>query len=412
MKFSEYRLSKEIKQNLAKAGFIKPTDIQYKSIPHIQKGEDLLAIAQTGTGKTAAFAIPLIDKIQYKKNRVRGQFIRSLVMVPTRELGTQLAEVFTQIGKSTGVRIEVIHGGVDQGPQIQKLVKGVDIVIATPGRLFDLVHQGFLKFDRLETLVLDEADHMLDLGFYKDIKDLLRHLPQKRQTLFFSATIDQHIKKLAYSLVRNPIRIQISPKDPVSKNVDHAVTFVEMDDKRFFLERIIKENKELKILVFVRTQVRADRVKAAMNRVDLSVETLHGGKDQKLRESILHQFKSGAIAVMVATDVTARGIDIPNVDYVINYDLPEKPENYVHRVGRTGRGKNKGQALSFCSKGEKALLKDIEDFMQVPVHQISIDKATYQETLSFSGEEEGDWRKLMKQEEEYQQNNPKKKKRK
>lgn len=400
MRFNDYRISKEIKANLAEMGFKRPTDIQFKCIPNIQKGEDLLAIAQTGTGKTAAFAIPIIDKIQFnRKNSHDG--IKCIVMVPTRELAIQITEVFHTIARKTKVKATAIYGGVDQNPQIEKLVRGTDILVSTPGRMFDLVSQGYIRLNQIETLILDEADQMLNLGFYKDIQDLIRFLPKKRQTLFFSATIDKKIKKLAYSLVNSrAIRIQISPKNPVSKNVTHAITFVEMDDKRFFLERIIKENDDLKFMVFVRTKVRAERVKAAMDRVGIVAETIHGDKEQQSRVSVLKSFKTGALRVLIATDVSARGIDIPNVDYVINYDLPDVPENYVHRVGRTGRGKNKGQALSFCSKGERELLTGIEEYITVPIDVLENTKSQIEETILFSDDGTNNWKALMQKNED------------
>lgn len=391
-------------------GFKRPTDIQYKCIPNIQKGEDILAIAQTGTGKTAAFGIPLIDKIQQIKKKTKTIVIRGIVMVPTRELAIQITEVLHQLGRNTKVRTQCIYGGVEEDTQIEALLKGVDIIVTTPGRMFDLASRGYISMDKVEVLVLDEADHMLDLGFYKDIQDLIKYLPKNRQTLFFSATIDQKIKKLAYSLVRNAIRIQISPKDPVSKNVDHSVAFVEMDDKRFFLERLVKENEDLKFLVFVRTQVRAERVVAAMDRVGISSQAIHGGKDQSEREMTLANFKSGENKVLIATDVTARGIDIPNIDYVVNYDLPEQAENYVHRVGRTGRGKARGLALSFCSKAERDLLKKIEAYISVPINRAEIDKSEYQETVLFSDDGSNNWKKLLEADEASKKNKRKKKK--
>jgi ATP-dependent RNA helicase RhlE len=400
MKFEDYRISPEIKANLRLMDFKRPTDIQYKCIPHIQKGEDLLAIAQTGTGKTAAFAIPILDKVQLIKKKMRSTAVRAIVMVPTRELAIQITEVFHQIGKNTKVRTQCIYGGVEQDSQIEALLQGVDILVTTPGRMFDLASQGYIKMSRVEMLVLDEADHMLDLGFYKDIEDLIKYLPKNRQTLFFSATIDKKIKKLAYSLVRNAIRIQISPKDPVSKNVDHSVAFIEMDDKRFFLERLYKENETLKFIVFVRTKVRAERVMAAMARVGISSETLHGDKEQKNREEVLQRFKSGENTMLIATDVSARGIDIPNIDYVVNYDLPDKAENYVHRVGRTGRGKLKGKAISFCSKGEKELLEEIEKYITVPIQVAEVDKSDYKETILFTDDGTDNWQALLQRDEE------------
>ena len=395
MKFSEYNLSKELKANLEKMGFNRPTDIQFKCIPHVLKNEDLLAVAQTGTGKTAAFGIPLISKIQEIKSKTKTLGIRAIIMVPTRELALQITEVFHSLARNTKIRTTCIYGGVDQDPQIESLIKGIDILVTTPGRMFDLASQGYINLNNIETLVLDEADHMLQLGFYKDIEDLIRYLPKKRQTLFFSATIDEKIKKLAYSLVTNAIRIQISPKDPVSKNVKHAVTNVEMDDKRFILERILKENLDYKFLIFVRTKVRTERVKAAMERVSIISDTIHGDKEQAERETVLNQFRTGELRILIATDVSARGIDIPNVDFVINYDLPDKAENYTHRVGRTGRGKNKGQALTFCSESEKEMLKEIEAYNTVPIQKMKIDKSAVEEAILFTDNGSHDWKALM-----------------
>ncbi len=396
MKFEDYSISFEIKKNLERQGFRRPTDIQYKAIPPIMKGEDVLAIAQTGTGKTAAFAIPVINKIQRAKKDRRADGIKCLVMAPTHELAEQITEVFKFIAHKTGVKITGIIGGVEQAPQIEKLQSGVDILVATPGRLFDLVSQGYINLRRTDTLILDEADHMLDLGFIKDINDLIRFLPKKRQTLFFSATINPKIKKLAYSLVSKPIRIQVSPKNPVAKNIEHKVAFIEMDDKRAFLERLVDENPDSKILVFVRTKVRAERVKKAMTRVEIISETIHSDKEQKERSVTLDRFKRGYIKLLIATDVSARGIDIPSVDFVVNYDLPDVAENYVHRVGRTGRGTKKGQAISFCSTDEKEILNEIEEFLGKEITELEIEKNDYRETLDFTKYTDNNWKKLIR----------------
>jgi ATP-dependent RNA helicase RhlE len=412
MKFEEYSISFELKKNLEKQGFRRPTDIQFKAIPPILKGEDVLAIAQTGTGKTAAFAIPVIHKIQIAKKTHRNNLIQCLVMVPTHELAQQITEVFTALAKNTGVKAIGIIGGVDQAPQIAALENGIDILVATPGRLFDLVSQGHLKLHGIEVLILDEADHMLDLGFIKDINDLMRHLPAKRQTLFFSATINPKIKKLAYSLVTKPIRIQISPKNPVAKNIEHFVAFIEMDDKRAFLERLIDENPDSKVLVFVRTKVRAERVKKAMERVEIKSATIHSDKEQNERTETLNDFKTGNLKLLIATDISARGIDIPNVDFVVNYDLPEVPENYVHRVGRTGRGTKKGQAVSFCSSEEKEILAEIESFLDKEITVMEIDKNAYRETLDFTKDTDNNWKKLIRDNEKEQREYLAKKKRK
>lgn len=411
MRFESYRITKEIKKNLAAMGFKRPTDIQFKCIPNIQKGEDVLAIAQTGTGKTAAFAIPIIDQIQFNRKKDGHSGIKTIVLAPTRELAVQIAEVFHQISRYTKVKTLAIHGGVEQDSQINTLLAGVDILVSTPGRLFDLIHQGYVETDTIKTLIVDEADQMLKLGFYKDIQDLLRHLPKNRQTLFFSATIDKEIKKLAYSLVNSKaIRIQLSPKNPVSKNVTHAITFVEPDHKRFVLERIIKENDTLKFLIFVRTRVRAERVKAAMERVAIQSDTIHGEKEQEDRFAVLKAFKSGENRILIATDVSARGIDVPNVDYVINYDLPDKPENYVHRVGRTGRGNQKGEALSFCAEHEKPLLEGIEEYIHVPIEIIELSKSDIDQSIFFSDDGTDNWKSLIAKNKEDLKKKRKKKK--
>ena len=382
MKFDDYRIADGIKTAISKLGYKKPTDIQYKSIPPILKGEDVLAIAQTGTGKTAAFAIPILHLLQARKVDCRSNGIKCLVMTPTHELALQVESVFKTLGKHTRVETYCIHGGVEQEPQKEKLEDGVDILIVTPGRMFDLLSQDSLKLNRVEILVLDEADHMLDLGFIKDIRDVMHHLPSNRQTLFFSATINEEIKNLAYSLVRNAIRIQISPKDPVAKNIEHSVAFIAMDDKRYFLEGLITNNPDKKMLVFVRTKVRAERVKKAMARVKIETDTIHSDREHADRERTMKNFRSGELKVLIATDVSARGIDIPNVEFVVNYDLPETSAQYVHRVGRTGRGSNKGQAYSFCSEEEKPVLAEIEENLGKPITRLQVSKSEYENTVS------------------------------
>ena len=406
MKFEDYQIIPELKRSIAELGFKRPTDIQFKAIPNILKGEDLLAIAQTGTGKTAAFAIPILHLISKFWS---GEGVKAIVMVPTHELAIQITEVFDKLGKYTDVRTLGVYGGVDQDPQIQELQRGVDIVVATPGRVFDLSSQGYLNLRDIKVLVLDEADLMLDLGFYKDIDDLIKYLPKQRQTLFFSATINETIKKLAYSVVKNAIRIQISPKDPVNKNIDHCVMFVAMDDKRFFLERLINENPGTKVLVFVRTKVRAERVMSAMDRVGIISVTMHGGKDQENRLQVLNQFKSGEVNLLIATDLSARGIDIANIDYVVNYDLPDEPENYVHRVGRSGRGTKKGNAVSFCSDEEKPILTQIESFLTKSIKVLEVKKDDYAQTLLYTKDTTDNWKLLMKEAADADKTKPKKK---
>ncbi len=411
MKFEDYNISAEIKRSLAELNFRRPTDIQFKAIPSILKRDDVMAIAQTGTGKTAAFAIPVLHRLQMRgPNKTKGR-VSCLVMVPTRELAIQIADVFKQIGKHTRLQILGLYGGVEQEAQIKKLDKGIDVLVATPGRMFDLINQKHLDLAKVDILILDEADHMLALGFIKDIRDVLKHLPPKHQTLFFSATINKDIKDLAYSVVNNPIRIQISPKDPISKNITHSVAYVEMDDKRFFLERLVREFPEKKILVFVRTKVRAERIAAAMARVGIETLIMHGGKEQGDRLAVMARFKKGNIKVLITTDVNARGIDIPDVDYVVNYDLPDVAENYVHRIGRTGRGVNKGHAVSFCSSEEKPMLEEITQFIGKEIAEMHINPSDYNETIALSQDiPHTNWQQLLEEDQKTKGRKAKKKK--
>ena len=411
MKFEDYHILPSIKKSLAELGFKRPTDIQFKAIPSIMNGEDVMAIAQTGTGKTAAFAIPIIHYLADTRRRNEG--IRALVLAPTRELAVQIHGVFCEIAKYTDLQIQALVGGLEQEKQIKELHAGVDILVATPGRMFDLIYQGHVKITKTEILVLDESDQMLALGFLKDIQDVKKFLPSQHQTLFFSATINLEIKDLAYSLVKNPIRIQISPKNPVSKNVDHSVAMIGMDDKRFFLERIIKQNPESKIVVFVRTKVRAERVFSAMQRVGIQTVTIHGNKVQDERFDALKKFTDGEIKILVTTDVSARGIDIKEVEYVVNYDMPDVPEYYVHRVGRTGRGvERKGYAVSFCSDEEKPFLEEIEKFIGGPINVMQLEKDDYEATIDFSAEAKTDYKAIMKEIDDFHSFQDAKKKRK
>lgn len=388
MKFEKFHLSDDLLRNLTEHGFFRTTDIQFKAIPSIIAGEDVLAISQTGTGKTAAFAIPLINTIHNNKVSKRTMGVKCLVMVPTRELAQQICEVFNKLAKHTKVKPFAVFGGIEHDGQIKKLQDGIDVLISTPGRMFDLIRNGFLNLKNVEHLVVDEADRMLDLGFIDDMIDIKRNLTRRHQTLFFSATINTKIKKLAYSLInQSAIRIQISPDDPVSKNITHHLMAVEMDDKRFFLAEYLQQNAGGKFIVFVRTRVRAERVAKAMARVSIDSKTLHGEKDQADREEVMRDFRSGRCKVLIATDVSARGIDIPDVTHVINYDLPEKPENYVHRIGRTGRGFNKGIAVSFCSSEEKQQLAEIEQLINKKIDTMKVSKTDYKAIIAAEPEE-------------------------
>jgi len=393
MKFSQYNFLPAIQKSLETLGFNRPTDIQFKAIPSIAKGEDVMAVAATGTGKTAAYAIPIIQKLATSNRRYKG--IRALVLAPTRELAVQIHGVFESIGKETDLLMVALVGGVEQENQIRQLGEEADVVVATPGRIFDLMAQGHLNLDGVETLVLDESDRMMALGFMKDVLDIKKRLPYRHQTLFFSATINESIKKQAYSLVHNAIRIQVSPKNSVSKNVEHTVAMIGMDDKRFFLEEIIRKHPDDRMVVFVRTQVRADRVQKAMQRVGIEVASLHGGMDQQDRFAALESFTSGQKNVLITTDVSARGMDIKNVVYVINYDMPDLPENYIHRLGRTGRGMQRGFAMSFCSEEEKPLLQEIEQYLGDVIDITPIEKDDYKATIDLGGETGADKKKIL-----------------
>lgn len=393
MKFKDYPIHPSLLQAIEELGYKRPTDIQYKVIPHILNGEDVMAVAPTGTGKTAAFAIPLLHKVQANAHR-KG--VQVLVMVPTRELARQIEQVFLGLSKHLSISILSLIGGVEQDQQIKKLQERTQVLITTPGRMFDLIAQGFLDLSTVKTWVLDEADVMLDLGFARDLVDAKRKLPKHKQTLFFTATINKKIKSLAYDVVKDAIRIQITPGNPVSKNVDHQVMLVEMDDKRFFLENILTEYPEERFMVFVRTKVRAERVQKAMERIGVKTEILHGGKAQEERFTTLERFRSGENKILITTDVACRGIDIPEVEYVINYDLPDNPENYVHRCGRTGRGNRRGQALGFCSPGELSLLDAIEAYTGHEVERYQMSSEEYLEIMKDSLDPDENWRKLIK----------------
>lgn len=373
MKFEKYPLAPELQQNLINNGYFRTTDIQFKAIPAIMNGEDVLAIAQTGSGKTAAFAIPIINHIHNTKTNRSSNWITCLVMVPTRELAKQIGEVFAKLSKHTRASSYAIYGGVEQDPQINQLSGGIDILIATPGRMFDLISQQKLDIRDVSILVLDEADHMLDLGFIDDIDSIKRKLPRRHQTLFFSATINPKIKKLAYSQISsNALRIQVSPENMVSKNVTHSVVKVGMDEKRHLLVNFIQGNPQAKCMIFVRTQVRAERVVAHLAKNGIEAIHMHGGMEQGEREANLEKFRTQPSGWLIATDLTARGIDLPTLSHVINYDLPDEPENYVHRVGRTGRGFAKGDAIAFCSPEERKKLEAIEEFLNTPIQQMKV----------------------------------------
>lgn len=365
MTFKELQLINNIQQALAELGYESPTPIQEKAIPEVLKGQDLVACAQTGTGKTGAFAIPIINYI----HRIVGgakktKKIRTLVVTPTRELAIQIAESFDAYGKYTNIKTMVIYGGVNQNTQVDQLKNGVDVLVATPGRLLDLHKQGFIDLNHIHFLVLDEADLMLDMGFINDVKKIIKLTPENRQTLLFSATMPLVIRELADTFLTKPTYISLTPISSAADNVVQKVYFVEKEDKRKLLYHLINNESLENLLVFTRTKHGADKVVEALLKQNIEAAAIHGDKSQNIRQNVLERFKKHEISVLVATDVAARGIDIENLPHVVNFDLPNIPETYVHRIGRTGRAGNSGIAISFCAKDEIVYLRDIEKLIR------------------------------------------------
>ena len=361
MSFQHLQIIQPILNALQQEGYSKPTPIQEQSIPAILQRKDILGCAQTGTGKTAAFAIPVLQLLhQDKQQGHHTKGIKALVLSPTRELAIQIQESFTAYGKHTGLTNLVIFGGVSQVAQVQALKRGVDILVATPGRLLDLMQQNHISMHQLKLLVLDEADRMLDMGFVHDVKKIIAQLPAQKQTLFFSATMAPAIQKLAGSLLRNPVKVEVAPVSSAAETVLQTIYFVEKRNKPSLLNHVLSGSQVKTALVFTRTKHGADRVAKYLNRSGIRAEAIHGNKSQQARQKSLRQFKSGQIRVLVATDIAARGIDIDELSHVINFELPNVPETYVHRIGRTGRAGAHGIAMSFCDTEEKAYLRDIQ----------------------------------------------------
>ncbi|WP_300565866.1 DEAD/DEAH box helicase [Flavobacterium sp.] len=360
MLFEDLSLSKSIQRAVFEEGYTNPTPIQEQAIPIILAGQDLIGCAQTGTGKTAAFAIPIIHNLhRIVGSSKKEKIIRTLVVTPTRELAIQIGESFDTYGKYTNLKQLTIFGGVSQVPQVEQLRKGVDILIATPGRLLDLHKQGYIDLNHLHHLVLDEADQMLDMGFINDVKKIVKLTPNNRQTLLFSATMPIAIRELAEMFLTDPATVQVSPVSSTIDTVDQRIYFVDKGDKRQLLYHVIRNEKLSNILVFSRTKHGADNVVKALRKQGLSAEAIHGDKSQNARQRALDSFKNKETDILVATDIAARGIDIEQLPFVINFDLPNIPETYVHRIGRTGRAGNGGVAISFCGKDEEGYWKDI-----------------------------------------------------
>lgn len=361
MTFKDLNISEPILRALQDKDYTTPTAIQKNAIPVAISGKDVLGLAQTGTGKTAAFAIPILERLQNNtQQRNKFRTIKALILTPTRELAIQIEEAFAQYGKYTGLKHTVIFGGVKQNAQIRALNGGTDILIATPGRLLDFIGQGIIKLDTLKIFVLDEADRMLDMGFIHDIRRIIPLLPQKKQTLFFSATMAKEVEKISNSLLVKPARVEVAPVSSTVDTIDQYLYLVEKPQKIELLVNLLNEQPEERVLVFSRTKHGADKIAKALNKRKIGCEAIHGNKSQNARQAALSNFKSGKTRIIVATDIAARGIDIRDLGVVINYDLPDVPETYVHRIGRTGRAGNDGIAFTFCSPEERPMLNDIQ----------------------------------------------------
>ncbi len=390
--FADLGLIEPLQRAVADEGYLEPMPIQVQAVPHVLAGRDLVGCAQTGTGKTAAFALPILQRLSTCPRR-RGHghhVIRVLVVTPTRELATQIGESFSVYGRHTDVRNTVIFGGVRQSRQTQALHKGVDVLVATPGRLLDLYGQGLVNLRGLEVFVLDEADRMLDMGFIPDVRRIVAAIPEKRQTLFFSATMPGNIEQLAGSIVREPIRVEVAPTATTVDTIEQRLFFVAANDKRSLLEHLLKTDENItRALVFTRTKHGADRVARHLRRAEVNVQSIHGNKGQAARERALERFKTGKARVLVATDIAARGIDIEDVSHVINYDLPDAPESYVHRIGRTARAGASGIAMSLCGLEEIGTLGRIEKLIRKKL--TAVNDHPYVAFVSKRGqEEEGD----------------------
>jgi len=372
MSFENLKLIEPILRALKTEGYTIPTPIQEQAIPIVLQHRDLLGCAQTGTGKTAAFAIPILqllyqDRLQHKEQKT----IKALILTPTRELAIQIDESFAAYGRHTGLKHLVIFGGVSQNPQTEALRRGVDILVATPGRLLDLMNQRYVHLDHIKMLVLDEADRMLDMGFVHDVKKIIAKVPAKRQTLFFSATMPNEIQNLANSILTNPEKVEVTPQSSTADTIQQELYYVEKNDKRLLLAHILKDRDIKTALVFTRTKHGADKVVKDLVKIGITAEAIHGNKSQNARQRALANFKNRTTRVLIATDIAARGIDIDDLTHVINYEIPNIPETYVHRIGRTGRAGASGIALTFCDQEEIEFLKDIHKLIgkQVPVNE-------------------------------------------
>ncbi|TVR90200.1 MAG: DEAD/DEAH box helicase [Saprospirales bacterium] len=369
MTFNDLELINPLMRALGDAGYTKPTPVQERAIPHVLAGRDMVACAQTGTGKTAAFSIPLLQNLHESGKKRKN--IRALILTPTRELAIQIEQSLTDYGKYLPLRHTVVYGGVSQNPQVSKIRKGIDILVATPGRLLDLMGQGHIHLNNLEVFVLDEADRMLDMGFINDVRKVIKVLPKKRQTLLFSATMPGEIQDLAKKLLHQPVKVEVTPPSTTVEKIDQSLYYTNRPDKRKLLLHLLKEKNIGSALVFTRTKHGADKVARFLSKSGFRATAIHGNKSQNARQKALSDFKRKKITVLVATDIAARGIDIDELSYVFNFDLPEVAETYVHRIGRTGRAGNEGSAISFCDSNQKSELKGIQKLINNRLNVVS-----------------------------------------
>jgi ATP-dependent RNA helicase RhlE len=367
IKFSDLNLDPLLLKAIEATGYTNPTPIQEQSIPHVLLGRDILGAAQTGTGKTAAFALPILNHLIKHPAQAAPKHARVLVVSPTRELAVQIHESFLSYGKFTRLKATVVFGGVGQEHQVRSMAQGVDVLIATPGRLLDLIQQRKVVLSGLEIFVLDEADRMLDMGFLPDVRRVVKLLPAKRQNLFFSATMPKEIKGLADSLLSNPIEVKVTPVASTVEKIQQSVMFVEKSRKKDLLLEMLRNQSMKKVIVFTRTKHGANRLAEALTKSSISTQAIHGNKSQNARQQALENLRTGRNRVLVATDIVARGIDIDNITHVVNYELPNDPESYVHRIGRTARAGQSGIAISLCDAEEKAYLKDIEKLIAIEI---------------------------------------------
>ena len=367
LKFSELNLIEPLQKAIADTGYTTPTPIQAQAIPFLLEGRDLLGVAQTGTGKTAAFALPILNRLAEDQTRAEPRSARVLILTPTRELAIQIHESFETYGKHLRLKSTVVFGGVGQSPQVAALSRGVDVLVATPGRLLDLIDQRYINLKSLSVFVLDEADRMLDMGFIHDVKKLVKLLPARRQTLFFSATMPPDITALASTMLTNPARVEVTPASTTAERIAQWVMYVDRDKKKDALRWLLEKKEFSKVIVFTRTKHGANKVAELLVKNRVTSEAIHGNKSQNARQRALENFKSGRIRVLIATDIAARGIDIDEISHVINYEIPNVAESYVHRIGRTARAGHEGIAISLCDGDERSFIRDIEKLIGKPI---------------------------------------------